>query len=277
MNTIAIAKPEVVETRATEEAFSLPSHVRASALTVDDTRGHYGELNGKGTFAIMQFLAPCLPGAYASFDSKSKGGRGQSLNLDLYAWDPEQAVGIVQLRHARRKKYDGYLNVRKSYVLCGFNENGTAFRHPVWPAVIHGAVRRGLSPAGVVQAVQCRMWGVTPRLLVDSVRQGDVLVVPERCRSLDREKLDEKWYLKEIPAGDFDLGSHVVSSAEPMLGLRETEHGGVIRVLAKHPVVRHSKGEHATTRAPRAENHGWYSVRMAGEDAAWSFASRDGD
>lgn len=246
---------------------SLPSHVRASSFTVENKRGKYGELHSS---EILNFLKPSLPTTFCEFDSK---GRGDAVNIDLYGWDAEQAVGIVQIRQAFRVYKNGFMNVRKTYVLCGYNENGESFRHPVSAGIIHGAIRKGHSPAGVVMACQLWMWNVTPKKLEQSVRQGDVLIVPERDRD-PATKLAKK-YRVETENGAVELGSHIIESDDIILCFDDEDD--LKLVYARKPVLKHSKDQHGVTRAPLADNHGWYSVRMGQEAHAWNHAQRMGD
>jgi len=252
---------------------SLPSHVRASQLKTEDKRSiNYNQLIGSGVSDILNFLRPTLPQEFAEFDKK---GRGDAINIDLYGWDSEQAVGVVQIRQAFRKYRNGFLNVRKTYVLCGFNENGEMFRHPVSSGIVHGAINKGHSPAGVVMAVQCWMWGITPKKLEESVRQGDVLIVPERDKN-PIAKLERKYRVELEKSGEIYLSSHVVK-ADEILVCYESYSDEPAIIYAKKPVLSHTKGEHADTRAPMADNHGWYSVRLAKTAPAWDFGQRYGD
>ncbi|GBQ31411.1 hypothetical protein AA12717_3755 [Gluconacetobacter sacchari DSM 12717] len=251
------------------------SYVPRSTLSVTGRRGDYNELIGADAYQVLSFLKPALPDEYAEFD---KHRRGDALNLDLYGWDQDQSVGVVQVRQAFRiYKRQEFTNVRKTYVLCGFNESGTPFRHPV---SAH-AVRRACSgsPAETVAAAQRWMWGVTAKQLAESRRQGDILIVPERQADM-RAALERKYpnlridHLTGLDA-TFLVSSHAVQ-AEEILIVR-SPGGSVSRVLAKHPILRHSKGQHATVSAPRSGNHGWFSIRLADEAVAWDFSERFGD
>lgn len=118
-------------------------------------RGRFGELLSlpapHSVSAVMDRFRPAMPETYCEFDRK---GRGDAVNVDLYGYDPLQDVAVVQARHAFRQYRNGYLSIRKTYFLCGFNEITEApFRHPISAAAIHAAIRCGADAAGVVRAV----------------------------------------------------------------------------------------------------------------------------
>ncbi|MBS1038081.1 hypothetical protein [Gluconobacter cerinus] len=240
----------------------MAKYIKKSNLTVANTRGNYGELIGPGTGAIISFVSPSLPETFADFDSK---GRGDAINLDLYGWDADQSVAVIQVRHAFRQHKKWFMQVRKTYVLCGFNENGEAFRHPVSASVIHGAIRRGCTPEQVVEAVQCWMWKVKPDVLALSRRQGDVLIVPERSAN----PLKNKEY-------------KVLGNSVTVAGTHEIDADEIVRIdgkpfiYAKNPILRHKKGQHKDTKAPMSDSK-WFTIRVADEEASWNFSQRLGD
>jgi len=186
------------------------------------------------------------------------------VNIDLYGWDADQSVGVVQVRHAFRRYRDGFLNIRKTYVLCGYNENGEPFRHPVGSHAVRAACNKeGCTPESVVRASQRWMWGVTDKQLDDARRQGDVLIVPHR--------------------GDPTVGEHrPLGSTVTIAGTHVVEAEAIVRVrgkpwvFAKRPVLRHLKGQHRDANAPMSDGQ-WFTVRAAYEADAWDFSARLGD
>lgn len=226
------------------------------------TRGAYGEIcaisGPLSVYEILEHVGPALPAERSDWDSK---GRGQSLSHDLYGWCPEERVAVVQIRMSERHYRNGYLNTRKDYVLVGYNEDGSPFRHPISSAAVRGSVRTGASPADVVRAAQRWMWGVTALQLNGAVRQGDVLIVPER--GSPRGELIERG--AEARLAD----THVVRSERLV-----TDAKG--KLWARKPVLQHTKGEHRDKRAP-ASNGTWFSVRVAETAPAWNWSQRFGD
>ncbi len=158
-------------------------------FTGNTRRGAYGEImeielaSGERIAAckIVAGFAEILPEKFAKFDTRM---RGDSLNLDLYGYDPVDGVAIIQIRHFFRRYRNGYANLHKDYVLVGRNEEtGALFRHPVSAHAIHAAIRKDeTDPVAPIRAAQRWMWGVSDKQLSSGIRQGDILIVPARGR-----------------------------------------------------------------------------------------------
>lgn len=222
-----------------------------------EMRGNYDEIVRFGDTTttcavkpgqIIALFQDCLTEEYCNFDRK---GRGSALNHDLYGYDPKQGVAVIQARQCIGNKYGK--RSRKTYFLCGHNEiTGSAFVHPVSSHAIRAAINAGADFVEVVKAAQRWMWEITPLQLAKSVRQGDLLLVPEKK-----------------PAGEYRGeimtlgGSHEVHASE----IRENG-----RIYALNPRLIHTKGQHAPVAV-----EGWASVRIAREADAWDFAQRIGD
>lgn len=204
---------------------------------------------------ILGLFSPALEAEYVDLDRK---GRGSCLNHDLYAYDPEQGVAVVQARQYYKRAAKHYGATRKTYFLCGKNEiTGEFFRHPVGSHAVRAACRApGTSTrANVVWAAQRWMWGVTEKQLSSAVRQGDVLLVPER-----------------VPKNATPRGvSLTVANSHRILADEIRDSGRRIYVL--NPTMVHSKNQHTPVECV----DGWYSVRVARESRAWDFAERVGD
>lgn len=240
--------------------------VAAQIMSGDFNRGHYDEIIINGLDLIDQHFAPCLPDTYCDFDRK---GRGAAQNIDLYGLDASQNVAVYQIRLAHRMYKNGYMNVRKSYCLVGFNdETGEPFRHPVGAHKIRAAVRKSPNdPAAIVRAAQEWMWELTSkqldRALAASQRQGDVIIV--------KTGLPKAAQPIEVPEEGYPLGgdeaSHLIISSD----IRELDG----KIYAWEPKLKHRKDQHCLVFA--GEGEGWYSCRVAREEAAWDFAQRFGD
>lgn len=232
-----------------------------------EIRGHFDEVVSFGTSnlenlsqtrsriparGVVHLFKESLDEEYVGFDRK---GRGSSLNHDLYGYDASQGVAIIQSRQAYRTHKNGYLSTRKTYFLCGHNENGAPFRHPISSSAVRGAINAGANALGVVRAAQRWMWEVTDNQLSAGVRQGDLLLVPEH-REPKGEHKGQVMTLAE---------SHEIHATEIIEGANG-------RIYAKNPRIIHSKGQHA----PIAVD-GWASVRIGREASAWDFAERIGD
>ncbi|MBX3531986.1 MAG: hypothetical protein KF849_15360 [Rhizobiaceae bacterium] len=242
------------------------SDLEGAPFVATARRGAYGatqeiELASGERMAAERIVAgfeEILPARFAIFDT---GMRGDSLNIDLYGYDPEQAVAIVQIRHFFRRYQNGYANVHKDYVLIGRNEETKAlFRHPVSAHAIHAAIRKdGTDPVAPIRAAQRWMWGVTDAQLMAGIRQGDILIVPARGRPAKAERTEAE----SVLVG----GTHEVHA---MAFCRDAK--GIVYALG--PTVRHTKGQHL---AAYGDGDFWHSIRVGREADTWEWGKRLGD
>lgn len=230
------------------------------------TRGYYGEI-GRIEFAngavfeardIVAKFKPSLPETFVEFDKKM---RGDSLNLDLYGYDPDQGVAVIQIRHFFRRYRNGYANIHKDYVLVGRNEEtGEYFRHPVSAHAVHAAIRKDETDAvAVVRAAQKWMWQVTDMQLAAGIRQGDILIVPAKGKPANAEAIEADTVLV--------AGTHEVHASAFC-----RDKKGV--VFAYGPTVRHTKGQHLTA---YGDGDFWHSIRVGREADTWQWGARLGD
>jgi hypothetical protein len=218
-----------------EIAFSIPGYL-----------GGYHHVSQRD---IINLFRPALEQEYCNVDKKH---RGTALNHDLYGYDPDQGVAVIQARQAICSKYG--TSTRKTYFLVGRNEiTGQFFRHPVGAHAVRAAINVNPDPAATVQAVQRWMWEVTPKQLAASIRQGDVLMVPERV----------------VPMTE-PVGTTLIVAESHMITAAQIKTNG--RIYCLDPTVVHAKGQHAPVAA-----RGWFSIRVAREADAWDFAERIGD
>jgi hypothetical protein len=229
-------------------------------------RGYFNEIDriefADGTVfraadIVAKFKAS-LPDTFVEFDKKM---RGDSLNLDLYGYDPEQDVAIIQIRHFFRRYKNGYANIHKDYVLVGKNEEtGEFFRHPVSAHAVHAAIRKGgADPVAVVRAAQRWMWNVTDKQLAAGIRQGDILIVPAKGKPANAEAI-----LDEVVVVGGTHEVHASAFCRDQKGI----------VYAYGPTVRHTKGQHLTT---YGDGDFWHSIRVGREADTWQWGARLGD
>jgi len=81
----------------------------------------------------------------------------------------------VQVRECQFRP-NRYNKVRKQYYLCGWNENGNAFAHPV-DSVARSKTAMNTYEGGVVLALS-RIWDCKPEDVDKVKRNGDVAFVP---------------------------------------------------------------------------------------------------
>jgi len=243
----------------------IESTVTGSSIgTLMATRGGYDEITAlEGADgsriepeAIISRYKTALPETFVAFDTKQ---RGDALNLDLYGYDEVQDVAVIQDRHAFRRYRHGFMNVRKDYVVVGFNEiTRAAFRHPVSAQSVRAAIKAAsANPNSGVRGAQRWMWGVTDRKLEAGLCQGDVLLVKERGK----------------PKGEFLEGTEATVAGSHLVRARSFIRGQK-HLFALDPAVYHTKGQHD---AIYADSDGWYSVRVADETSPWDWSVRFGD
>lgn len=212
--------------------------------------------------SIIEKFKAVLPETFVEFDRKM---RGDSLNLDLYGYDEEQGVAIIQIRHFFKRYAKGFANIHKDYVLVGQNEiTNDFFRHPVSGHAVHAAIRKDASDAvAPVRAAQRWMWNVTEKQLEKSIRQGDILMVPSRKPSEKHNLVDTH----TVVVG----GSHEIRSTK----IHARYCGDDVEdVIAWCPTVVHTKDQHDPI---FAEEERFYSIRVAQEAATWEWGARLGD
>lgn len=238
----------------------------AAAPVTIAKRGHYDEItnisfaDGSAASAaeLIRKFNDVLPETFVEFDKKM---RGDSLNLDLYGYDVEQDVAIIQIRHFFRRYRNGYANIHKDYVLVGRNEiTNELFRHPVSAHAVHAGIRKDdMDPVAAVRAAQRWMWGVSDEQLARGIRQGDILIVPARGKPAHAEMIEADTVLvgetHEVHASAFCR-----------------DRKGV--VFAYGPTVRHTKGQHLTA---YGDGDFWHSIRVADTAKAWEWGVRLGD
>ncbi len=225
-------------------------------------RGHFAQIlsiNGVTAKTILARFKDALPASRCQFDRK---GRGDALNIDLYAHDRKQDVAIVQIRQAYRRGATHFLSLRKTYALVGHTETAAPFRHPVSPTAVRKSIRANPEdPSAGVAAAQRWIWRCTEKQLKDSLavgmRQGDVLLV----------RAHEPKDGVDVGGGFTVGGSHEIRADRVV----QTPDGGV---FALNPTLVHAKNQHAPV---YADTDGWYSVRAGREEPAWDFSQRFGD
>ncbi len=103
----------------------------------------------------------------------------ESVNYDVYGYDVDRNLVVIQLRRAVRKRSWSYQSVQKQYFLAGLDE-GQAFSHPLpsSPRRMGGGGLDETTPEGVVKWSEAKIFGVPLQKLPTVIRQGDIAIVP---------------------------------------------------------------------------------------------------
>lgn len=222
-------------------------------------RGVYGELVvipesvKAAANSIVSVLAESgqVQKPYLDFDRKQ---RGSCLNYDLYGYDVETGLFVFQARQAYRRAARHMLSTRKTYALAGYNENGSAFWHPISSAIVHAAIREdALNPTLVVIKAMAWIFGVNTEKLTVIVRQGDVALVPAK------------------PKGE-KLSMNVATLADTHVLVADELRSDGETMYAFNPMMRHNRNQHGDVSAS-----GWYRVSVGRAARAWDFSPRSID
>lgn len=175
----------------------------------------------------------------ADWDRK---GRGEQITVDLYGIDAAEKLFVIQVRQSYRPHKNWYLQVRKSYFMIGWNENGNTFAHPIGSGVVHGAIKRDPSPESPVRAARAWIWGIDEKRLSGVLRNGDVALIPAKCPQKEVDIFGGGEYRVD---DDVASDHHVIADQLRVNGA----------VYALNPRLYHRKGQH-----PAARGEGWYRV-----------------
>lgn len=250
------------------------ANARTAATPLTCRRDDYGAIRALshelGPDAIIQRFDGALPElgiTRVPLSGRARRTHGKTgwhaVNADLYGWDPEQDVAVVQIRQSETDAYG--ITVRKDYAVIGRNETGTVFRHPIAASAVHGAIRaNGDDPVAVVRRAQRWMWRCTSRQLEDSLakgmRQGDVLMITVRGE----------------PRGmPIDVADYVIGGSHRVVAPAfRADTANKQAVYALSPKLLHIKDQHAPV---YCDWDGWHSIRLAREAPAWEIAALVGD
>lgn len=221
-------------------------------------RGRFGEIVNIPAWISDLLIALERAGAWQTGIESDKKQRGSAINTSIYSYDAARRLALIQVRqcifHPRR-----FNQVRKDYYLCGYNELGTVFAHPVEIRASGRVV--GADPAAGVRLALTRIWRCDEEDLDSIFRNGDVAFVP----------------VARIPNG-------AVEVAENALVIRQTHHVRTLEggTLYKHgddyyitgrAKIEHSKRQHPTARV----GLGTWRVQAGIRSAVWGFSSPTAD
>lgn len=180
--------------------------------------------------------------------------RGSAVNVEVMDHDEAQQLFVLQVRqtvfHPRR-----FNRTRKDYFLCGRNENGNAFAHPIDVIATNANVTTAL----------CRIWDVTPSVLPKIIRQGDVALIPERGIT----------YNDVVPfdVPIFAVESHVIRAAHVYVAKDPADS----RVFVAESVsITHEKEQHPSVACALAKSK-LYRVQLGIRARTWGFARPTAD
>ena len=183
-----------------------------------------------------------------------KKHRGSAVNVDVMDCDEPQKLFVMQVRKTDFRP-GRFSRTRKDYFLCGRNENGNVFAHPV----------NVISTNANVTTALCRIWNVTPSILPKIVRQGDVAVIPERGVTFKD--------VEPLPAMEFTVDS---ATASHIFTPGAIYAKGTTFYVAGSIQIRHEKGQHPFVSAA-LDPRKLYRVQVGIRASTWGFARPTAD
>jgi hypothetical protein len=218
------------------------------------SRGFFGQLTSYPQFVSSLISELERSGSFTTGieTHNKKGTRGESVNADVYGYEESQRLAVIQVRWCRFRP-NHYNQVRKDYYLCGYNESGTVFAHPIdSPARSSKALG---SPEDCVRWAECKIFSCTEKQLTKIVRQGDLAFVPAPIPAdaepvpVDRFVIDQE-------------GSHLLQAEHALLA------DSKLYVRGNASLV-HLKGQHAPVSVPS----GSWRVQLGYRAKVWGFSS----
>lgn len=195
-------------------------------------------------------------GAFQRGIESDKKQRGSAINVDLYGYDANQSLAIIQVREAQFRP-GRFTKVRKDYYLIGRTETGATFAHPIdSPARSRKALE---TPESCVRWVLAKIWNCREADLGDIERQGDVAFVPVR-------KIPDT--AQPIINGEAVL----IRDTHKLIGDLWRDTDGTLYTRRGARLV-HTKRQHAPIRAKA----GVYRVQPGIRAENWGFTAPHGD
>ncbi len=175
-----------------------------------------------------------------------RSGGYEARNIDVYGYDLNLNLAVIQIRRAWKKKESWFTQVTKVYSLVGIDE-GQIFSHPLASSPRRNPNLDDMTPEEVVAWAESKIFGVPVNKLHTITRQGDVALVP--VRGIPHGALP-------MAAGRFGLttlesGVHVLT----LRGSHQVHIDGVVfesdsDIYAEGAIeIMHAKGEHKAVSA----------------------------
>lgn len=191
-------------------------------------------------------------------ESTNRRGGYESHSLDVYGYDSDRDLVVVQLRRASRRREGWWQRVQKIYALIG-QDDGQLFSHPLTASPRRIPQLDDMRPEDVVRWAESRIFGVSPKKLDGVIRQGDIALIPTRTIPAAAEPI--------APDADGVTRATIRGSHEILVdgALMHTDDG----VLYADGVVEvdHVPGQHA---AIAAEGRFRIKAGERGESAWWA-------
>lgn len=230
------------------------SSVHDNAAVVSSQRLPVNSYSNYGPVWCEEIISDLNGTSFEIGIESDKKRRGSAVNVEVMDYDTKHGLFVLCVRKSDFRP-GRFTRTRKDYFLCGRNENGNAFAHPVEVIATNANVRTAL----------CRIWQTTPSVLDKIVRHGDVALIPERSVTYsDVEPFDF--------AGEFAVGDTHIVRAERVY-LHKTDATVYVNGAVQ---MRHEKHQHPdiATTLPLSK---LYRVQLGIRAQTWGFARPTAD
>lgn len=225
--------------------------------TLNYQRGQYNQFISYPEW-VRELLKKLDGVSWTTGIESDKKQRGSSINVDVCAFDEAKTLAVIQVRECIFSP--GRFNkVRKDYYLCGYNENGNAFAHPVETILRNKKALE--TPEGGVLLTLSRIWDCPADDLDDIQRNGDVAFVPISVNKLPASA---------IPVQDNGIklaDSHIVEGKQL---LKDDKGNYYVKGRAK---IKHEKGQHPTALV----KSGIWRIQVGIRSRVWGFSTPTAD
>lgn len=109
-------------------------------------------------------------------DTGYKGGY-EARHVDVYGYDIERQLAVVQIRRCWKKKESWYPEVSKAYALVGIDD-GQVFSHTIDGSPCRQRNLYTQTPEDTVRWAEAKIFNVPVAKLATIIRQGDIALVP---------------------------------------------------------------------------------------------------
>lgn len=238
-------------------AISVSTYLAAAlAITARNARNDYNALTNIPDWCRDLMRAAEQAGAWKTGIESDRKQRGSAINCDLYGYEADQGLAVVQVREAQFRP-GRFTQVRKDYYLIGTTEAGGFFAHPIEsPARSKKALE---TPESCVRYVLARIWNCREQDLGEIERQGDVAFVP----------------VTRVPATAAPIVTGeavVIRDTHRLTGDLWRDADGTLYARRGARLV-HTKRQHAPVKAKA----GVYRVQAGVRAATWGFTAPHGD
>jgi len=238
-----------------------------SNIIITKVRDEYGAITNLPS-EILGLISKVKEAAGWEIGITSNGmrrGGYESRSIDVYGYDVERQLAVIQIRRAWKKKASWYVEVSKAYALVGIDD-GQIFSHPLASSPRRNPNLCAMTPEDVVTWAEAKIFGIPVAKLPSVIRQGDIALVPSRIPA-NATALGDLYEHHQV-GGVHNLtmrGSHVINVDGKVLAADDKVYAdGAIEIVHKpgqHKTIS-AQGRYRIVQGERAGNPWWINAEM---------------